>query len=66
MVLDTFKDLKKGDKVSYKAAFKRKGKPDRGEGEVAGFGKFGYTDIVWVKGGDGRLQSAVYKDVKKL
>lgn len=66
MAFDTFKDLKKGDKVSFEETFNPTGKLAKGKGEVIGFGKFGYKDFVWINADDGKMYSVVYEDVKKI
>ncbi len=66
MAFDTFKDLKKGDKVSFGETFNPTGRLAKGKGMIKGFGRFGYKDFVWINGDDGRLYCIIYKDVKKL
>ena len=66
MAFDTFKDLKKGDKVSFGETFNPTGRLAKGNGMIKGFGRFGYKDFVWINGDDGRLYCIIYKDVKKL
>lgn len=61
MVLDTFKDLRKGDRVSFAETFNPTGKLDKGKGEVKGFGRFGFKEFVWINGDDGRLHCIIYE-----
>ena len=65
MAFDTFKDLKKGDKVRFEETFNPTGKLDKGKGEVKGFGRFGFKEFVWINGDDGRLHCIIYEDVRK-
>lgn len=66
MAFDTFKDLKKGDRVKYENVPDGTGKRLSGEGNVYGFGKFGGKDFVWIKDDRGKLQEIPYEEVKKV
>ncbi len=63
--METFKDLKKKDKVKYDALDWNRERIT-GEGEIYGFGKFGQTDIIWVIEENGHLHGMNYEDVKKV
>lgn len=65
MAFDTFKDLKKGDRVKYENACDAVHGKVSGEGTVFGFAKFGYTDVVWITGDAGKEYALPYEDVKK-
>lgn len=66
MAFDTFKDLKKGDRVKFENAINGLGRIVSGESVVIGFGHGGYQDMVWVEKEGGGLQSLLYEDVKKI
>lgn len=66
MAFDTFKDLKKGDRVKFENVPDGTGGRLSGAGEVFGFGKFGGMDFVWIKDDKGKLQEISYEEVKKL
>lgn len=59
------KDLKIGDRVRYENV-RAAGGTLSGEGEVIGFGRFGETDLVWIKKEDGSFRGAPYETVTKL
>ena len=66
MAFDTFKDLKRGDRVKYENAVNGLQKIVSGEGAVFGFGHHAYCTSVWVKKDDGEVESILYEDVKKI
>lgn len=66
MAFDTFKDLKKGDKVKYENVCDAVHGKVSGEGTIFGFAKFGHTDVVWIEGDDGKNYALPYEDVKKI
>lgn len=65
MAFDTFKDLKKGDRVKFEnVSDPVYGNVSR-EGAAFGFAKFGYTDVVWIDA-DGKKYALPYEKVKKI
>lgn len=66
MAFDTFKDLKKGDRVKFEDVVDGAGRRISGEGKVYGFGKFGGKDLVWFLDDDGELHNVLYEEVRKV
>lgn len=65
-MLDHFKDLHRGDIVKYEnARFVGEELPP-GIGDVIGFGRFAFTDLVWIHTKEGRYISVPYDDVTKI
>lgn len=64
--MDEFKDLKVGDAVRYENVYVHDGLRITGQGKVFGFGKFGFTDIVWIKMESGEMRGIAYEEVIKL
>ncbi|MXP77262.1 hypothetical protein GN277_18330 [Lachnospiraceae bacterium WCA-9-b2] len=65
MNLNEFKDLKRGDLVGF-SNVQDFGKKISGQGNVYGFGRIGFTDIVWVSMADGYTRGLPYEEIKKL
>lgn len=64
--MDELKDLKVGDAVRFENVYVHDGLRITGEGKVFGFGKFGTTDIVWIKMKTGEKRGIAYEAVSKL
>lgn len=62
-MIDSYKDIKKGDLVEYKV--KVFGSVVTGKNFVEGFGTYDGQVIVWVKKEDGGILAARYEDIKK-
>lgn len=65
MDLTTFKDLKAGDLVEFKDV-DICGKRQSGKGKVYGFGRFAFTDLVWVTMENGQMAAVPYEEIWKL
>ncbi len=65
MDLTTFKDLKAGDLVEFKDV-DICGKRQSGKGKVYGFGRFAFTDLVWVTMENGQMAAVPYEEIRKL
>ncbi len=65
MNLNEFKDLKVGDPVKFHNV-DHSGMKISGQGNVYGFGRIGFTDIVWVSLEDGYTRGVPYEEIKKI
>lgn len=65
MNLNKFKDLKVGDSVKFHNVDHFEGKIS-GQGNVYGFGRIGFTDMVWVSMEDGYIRGIPYKEIKRI
>lgn len=65
-MFDTFKDLHRGDIVKYERAICMGEELQPGIGDVIGFGRFAFTDLVWIHTKEGRYISVPYDDVTKI
>lgn len=64
MNLTKFKDLKVGDSVEF-SNVDMLGEKISGKGNVYGFGRIGFTDVVWVSVDGGDVQGIPYREIKK-
>ncbi len=65
MNLTTFKDLKVGDQVRFENVDILNEKLS-GEGKVYGFGRFAFTDLVWVTMENGYMAAVPYEEIQKI
>lgn len=65
MNLTIFKDLKVGDMVEFEDV-DILNKRQSGKGKVYGFGRFAFTDLVWVTMENGHLAAVPYDEVRKI
>lgn len=65
MCLTTFKDLKAGDQVKFENVDVL-GEMISGQGNVIGFGRFAFTDLVWVTLATGKPAAIPYEKIEKL
>lgn len=66
MYLDTFKDLKRGDIVKFEDVYIHDKLTVSGYGDIYGFGRFSFTDLVWITQENGEMIAAPYEKVTKL
>lgn len=62
-MIDSYKDIRKGDLVEYKVNLC--GKIITGKNFVDGFGTYDGQVIIWVKKEDGGILATRYEDIKK-
>lgn len=65
MITDSYKDLKKGDRVKFEDVYVHDNLRISGSGVVIGFGEFGRTVIVWIKLDGGGKRGIAYEYVQK-
>lgn len=62
---DYLHDLKRGDHVKFENVYEHDKLNISGQGIVAGFGRFGITDLVWVDTEDGGHKGIPYHEIIK-
>lgn len=61
-----FKGLKVGDRVKFENVYEHDDTYISGGGIITGFGKFGFTDIVWIETEEYGKKGIVYEEVVKF